>query len=158
MFRVDLLPRRGQCFPFIFSASSWRPDFERSMEVENSRSSPRSVFCYSRSSAGQDFAHFSLLGGVRERKHLCYVNIRVGDLGLLYGNDASSSDCVAVPCILCPLLVHSRGMSCDAYPNVISGSTADLSIRWPCESIVQRPLTWLNLVTSLRSSVRSATL
>ncbi|KAF9503730.1 hypothetical protein BS47DRAFT_1402118 [Hydnum rufescens UP504] len=59
-----------------------------------------SVFCYSRSSAGQDFAHSSLLGE----------------------NDASSSGYIAVPCILWPVLVHSRG---HAYPHVISGSTVD---------------------------------
>jgi hypothetical protein len=79
------------------------------------------------------------------RKHLCYVNIRVGDLGLLYKNDASSCNYITVPCIHCPVLVHSRDMSCHAYPSVISGSTVDRPDEHSTadlrESVVRRPLT-----------------
>jgi hypothetical protein len=74
-----------------------------------------SVFCYLPSLGTLDFAHFSLLRAVREREHLSYVCIRVGDLRLSYKNDASGSNYIAVPCILCPVLVHSRDMSCHAY-------------------------------------------
>ncbi|KAF9513695.1 hypothetical protein BS47DRAFT_1393092 [Hydnum rufescens UP504] len=64
-----------------------------------------SVFCYWCSSSGLDFAPFSL-----------------SFLRILYKNDACGSNCIAVPCILRPGLVLSRG---HAYPNVISGSKAD---------------------------------
>jgi hypothetical protein len=119
-------------------------------EVENSRSSSRAQSSAACSSSGLDFAPFSLslLREARERKHLlCKHNGR----GLLYKNDASSSNYIAVPCILGPVLVHSRD---HAYPNAISGSTANRPAEHSMAELVNKSTEtlemWLNSGISLR--------